>query len=87
MSEEDRFGELLGPYLLGELSAAEERELERHLEGCPACRAELDLLQRTHTLLRSTAAMTPSPELKARVLARARGEIPVRSGGGWKLGV
>ncbi len=31
---EDRFGDLLGPYVLGELTPEEERELERHLEEC-----------------------------------------------------
>ena len=33
---EDRFEMLLGPFVLGELTD-EERELERHLEECPAC--------------------------------------------------
>ena len=32
---EDRFEMLLGPYVLGELTDEEERELERHLEECP----------------------------------------------------
>lgn len=82
---DDRFKELLGPYLLGELSVEEERELERHLEGCSGCRSELARVRQTHNLLRELAAGEPPPELKARVLARARGEIPARSGGGWKL--
>ncbi len=72
---EDRSGELLGPFLLGELTVEEERELERHLEGCPGCRRELDLLRQTHDLLRLLAANEPPPGLKARTLARAkRGE-------------
>ena len=37
---EDRFEELLGPYLLGELSVEDEREMERHLEECLRCRDE-----------------------------------------------
>jgi anti-sigma-K factor RskA len=80
---EDRFEELLGPYLLGELSVEEERELERHLEGCSKCRGELERIRRTHALLQATADVAPPPELKDRVLAQARGEIPARSGGGW----
>jgi anti-sigma-K factor RskA len=80
---EDRFEELLGPYLLGELSVEEERELERHLEVCSKCRGELERIQRTHTLLQATADVAPPPELKDRVLAQARGEIPARSGGWW----
>jgi anti-sigma-K factor RskA len=82
---EDRFEELLGPYLLGELSVEEERELERHLEECSGCRDELARVRQTHTLLRELAVSEPPEELKARVLARARGEIPVRSRGRWRL--
>jgi anti-sigma-K factor RskA len=80
---EDRFEEFLGPYLLGELSVEEERELERHLEECPRCRGELERIRRAHTLLQATADVAPPPELKDRVLAQARGEIPARSGGRW----
>ncbi|HEY6689813.1 MAG TPA: anti-sigma factor [Rubrobacter sp.] len=84
---EDRFEELLGPYLLGELTVEEERELERHLEGCSGCRGELARTRQTHDLLRGLAAGGPPPELKARVLARARGEIPATSRGRWRLWV
>ena len=82
---EDRFEEFLGPYLLGELSVEEERELERHLEGCPRCRGELERIRQTHNLLRQLAANEPPAELEDRVLAQARGEIPARSGGRWWL--
>ena len=84
---EDRFEELLGPYLLGELSVEEERELEHHLEECSECRGELARARQTHDLLRELAVGGPPPELKARVLARARGEIPAHSRGGWRLWV
>ncbi|MBA2784014.1 MAG: anti-sigma factor, partial [Rubrobacteraceae bacterium] len=84
---EDRFEELLGPFLLGDLSVEEERELERHLEGCSGCRGELARARQTHGLLRELAAGGPPPELKDRVLARARGEIPARSRVGWRLWV
>jgi anti-sigma-K factor RskA len=80
---EDRFEELLGSYLLGELNVEEERELERHLEGCSECRRELDRARQTHDLLRQLAANEPSAELRDRVLAQVRGEIPARSGGRW----
>jgi anti-sigma-K factor RskA len=84
---EDRFEELFGPYLLGELSVEEERELERHLEGCSGCRGELARARQTHDILRELAAGGPPPELKARVLARATGEIPATSRGRWRLWV
>jgi anti-sigma-K factor RskA len=84
---EDRFQELLGPYLLGELTDEEERELERHLEECSGCRGELAHARQTHDLLRELAAGGPPPELKDSVLARARGDVPARSNAGWRIWV
>ena len=81
---EDRLEELLGPYLLGELSIEEQRELERHLEECSGCRGELARARQTHDLLRRLAAGGPPPELKDRVLAQAGGETRARSRGGWR---
>ena len=72
---EDRFETLLGLYVLGELTEEEERELERHLEGCRACRGDLDELRSADGLLRAASA-SPPPELKDWVLARARNEGP-----------
>jgi anti-sigma factor RsiW len=69
---EHRLGELLAPFLLGELTADERRELECHLEGCAGCRRELDLLRQTHHLLRRLAANEPPPDLKANTLERVR---------------
>jgi anti-sigma-K factor RskA len=80
---EDRFEELLGSYLLGELTVDEERELERHLEGCSGCRSELNRVLQSHDHLRKLAASKPPPELKVRVLEQVRGEPPARSSGGW----
>ena len=84
---EDRFEELLGPYLLGELSIEEERELERHLEECPECQHELDQARQSHDLLRQLATYEPPTELEDRMLAQVRGEMPARSSGGWRLWV
>lgn len=78
---EDRFEELLGPYLLSGLTVEEERELERHLEECSGCRNEMDRVRQTHRFLRQLAASGPPTELKARVLAQVRSETPARSGG------
>jgi anti-sigma-K factor RskA len=82
---EDRYEELLGPYVMGELTAEEERELEHHLEGCPECQNELESIRRTHELLRKEAATVPPPEVKGRVLVQARSEPPARSGVRWRL--
>ena len=84
---EDRFEELLGPYVLHQLTAEEEHELERHLEECPRCRDELDRVRQTHTLLRELAVSEPPAELKSRTMAQARGETTTRFGVRWKLWV
>lgn len=84
---EDRFRELLGFYLLGELSADEERGLERHLEECPECQRELARIQQTHDRLRELATGEPPPELKARVLAAVANEPRGRHGVRWRLWV
>jgi hypothetical protein len=88
-NNKDRFEELLGPYLLGELSAEEEGELERHLQECPRCRDELEGLGQTHTLLGELAASEVPPELKAEVMAHATGKMSAHGGSGvrWKLWV
>lgn len=83
---EDRFGDLLGPYVLGELSAGEERALEDHLRQCPRCRAALEEIRRAHGALRGAAATdAPPPDLKGWVLARARGEARNEPAGGRRL--
>jgi len=84
---DDRFRELLGPYVLGELTAEEESELEHHLEECSSCWNQLSIICGTHNALREAAASGPPPELKARTLARVKGESPARFGYGWKLWV
>jgi anti-sigma-K factor RskA len=76
---EDRFGALLGPYVLGELTPEEERELERHLEECSSCWDELSLVWGIHNVLREAAASAPPPELRIRTLARAKVESSARS--------
>ena len=73
---EDRYGELLGPYLLSELSIEEERELERHLLECPECRRELGHARQAHDLLRQLATDEPPAALKGKLLAQVRGEFP-----------
>jgi anti-sigma-K factor RskA len=84
---EDRFGELLGAYVLDELTVDEERDLEHHLEECPRCREELEHIRQTHTLLRELAASQPPPALKAQMMAQARGETTAHAGLRWKLWV
>jgi putative transcriptional regulator len=58
-------------YALGALGAAERAALEAHLEGCPACRAEVDALCGVLTRLGSAApAAVPAEDLRARLFRR-----------------
>jgi anti-sigma-K factor RskA len=62
-------------YALGALSPAEAAELERHLAECEACRARLRWLQPAVDVLpASVEQLTPSPELRDRLMATVRAE-------------
>ena len=68
----------LGAYVLGALEPGERRRVEEHLEWCPSCAAEVaefaalpGLLDRVDPAELSPVAVTPSPELFARMSAAA----------------
>ncbi len=66
---EDRVRERLSAWLDGELTPEERREVAGHLEVCPECRRELDLLKGLDAALGSLEAPVPAG-LPARVLER-----------------
>ncbi|MFF1924887.1 anti-sigma factor domain-containing protein [Streptomyces sp. NPDC058221] len=80
---------LTGAYALHALPDAERREFERHLGDCEACSVEVRELSETATRLALAVSMTPSRELRERVLREVqtvRQESPssgrrARSGG------
>lgn len=59
----------------GTLPAAEAGELQRHFEGCAACRAEFEQLQKTLATLDSMPEEEPSPRLRERFDAMLRSEM------------
>jgi anti-sigma factor RsiW len=76
----------LGAYVLGALEAGERRRVEEHLRHCPECAAELaefsalpGLLDRVGPADLRPLAVTPSPDLFARVSAAAGPPGPLRS--------
>jgi anti-sigma factor RsiW len=60
MTTHDDLRELLGAYALDAVDAAEAEELERHLEMCPRCRAELSALREVAGLLGYSGASAPA---------------------------
>ncbi|MDP9457286.1 MAG: anti-sigma factor [Actinomycetota bacterium] len=68
MDDHRRFEEMLALRALGELGPEEERELNRHLEGCARCRDEEEALRLVHEELLGVSVPPPA-HLKDRVMA------------------
>lgn len=70
--------QLLGAYALGALDHGELEALERHLEGCSSCQAQLGEYQQVADgLLHLTAVRMPGPALRARLAeVVAGGRLP-----------
>jgi anti-sigma-K factor RskA len=74
--------EALGAYALRALPEDEAERVRRHLEECPACRAELDRLQvAVEALPASVEQIEPPPELKSRLMSIVESEAEVRRAG------
>jgi anti-sigma factor RsiW len=70
--------DLVAPYALDALDAEERAEFERHLAECEPCSRELRELQDTAASLAwATTGPEPPPDLRSRILDRARGEAQV----------
>jgi len=69
--------DLTAAYALDALDADERREYEAHLARCERCRAELASLSEAATSLAySVETPAPPPQLRERILERARAERP-----------
>lgn len=67
-------------YALGELDEAVTREFSTHLSGCTTCTQELQVVQTTLGMVGyGTAAVSPPPNLKARLLERMQAAASTRS--------
>jgi anti-sigma factor RsiW len=75
--EADTIHELTAAYALDALDEREEREYEAHLARCPSCREELASFTETATSLAyGVESPAPPPDLRDRILERARAERP-----------
>jgi anti-sigma-K factor RskA len=81
MSAHERWDDAAASYLLGALPEPERAEFEAHLEGCPACREELEELRVAAEALPVAAPpMRPPPALKARIMAEVEREAALLQG-------
>ena len=53
--------ELLPAYHDGELTSNRQRQVEKHLQDCPTCRAELEALEELSSLLKADFVPDPTP--------------------------
>jgi anti-sigma-K factor RskA len=75
MSTHEQFAEDLALYALGSLPPAEAAALEQHLQGCAACRRELQELRGDASLLAlSAAGPAPPSRSRERLLAAIKKE-------------
>jgi anti-sigma-K factor RskA len=75
--EADTIHELTAAYALDALDERDEREYEEHLARCPRCREELASFTETATSLAyGVESPAPPPDLRNRILERARAERP-----------
>ena len=77
-SDHDRVRDLLGPYVLGGLEAADRARLDSHLSTCPTCREELATYAGLPALLRlgdGPAADSTAKLLDDGALTRALGVV------------
>jgi anti-sigma factor RsiW len=70
MTECRSFAEDLGAYHDGELAVAARQALERHLDGCGACSAQLAELRALDGAIQGLPRIAPSADFQARLQAR-----------------
>jgi anti-sigma factor RsiW len=58
----------------GELPEGSRAEVERHLQGCPSCRAEQEALRALGATLARAPVSAPGTELREQIWARLEGE-------------
>jgi anti-sigma factor RsiW len=68
----------LNAYVDGELALEERTVVERHLEGCADCRAQVELLRLVRQSLRLAARPEPSEAMRQRLLAQVSAELQPR---------
>lgn len=73
----DRYREALSARLDGEDDPTERTAVDRHLAGCPDCRAWLDAAAEVTRLARTSALAAPAPRVVATAPGRTRARVTV----------
>jgi anti-sigma factor RsiW len=71
----DHLGELLSALVDSELTPEEERQAERHLATCPACRAERDRLAQLRDAVRDLPELDLPPPVWVQVMRVGRRRV------------
>ncbi len=72
----DDYKEMIPARALSALDAAEERELDEHLENCVECRKELEDWQATAAALSlAPDPAEPSPQVRERILSEVKKDL------------
>jgi anti-sigma factor RsiW len=79
----NRVEERILPYVDGRLKASEQREVEKHLAGCAACRVRVNEFRAVSGLLDELPQIEPSAAFDARVRARVAAEPVKQSWWAW----
>lgn len=74
--------ELMSEYIDGVLDPSALERVDRHIEGCPECRSELDALKMVVDLVRDLPLVEPPPEFRPELRKRLETEAvrPVNTG-------
>jgi RNA polymerase sigma-70 factor (ECF subfamily) len=72
--------QLFSRHIEGEISASVCADMERHLEGCPACRSRCDSLQTTLALCKNTSLPEVPKTVQASVRTALRKLIALHDG-------
>lgn len=67
---------LIPVYLDHELSAADDRQVEAHLQNCPDCRREARAIEKSWDLLGEIKAVEPDPNYRARFWQSVDAQMP-----------
>ena len=83
MPQDGHIADRLGAWLAGALPLGEAGEVRRHLDGCPACAEERDLLREGTLTVAPLPAVVPRPGFAERAAARASELRPRPLGAPW----